>query len=66
MTARISSLLIAESVDSIDQIINVDSVLLSIRTGLAFKFILHLGSQAGIVNYVEFFVFILLKYKAKK
>jgi hypothetical protein len=46
VTARISSLLIAEGVDSIDQIINVDPVLLSIRTGLAFKFILHLGSQA--------------------
>jgi len=46
VTARISSLMIAEGVDSIDQIINVDPVLLSIRTGLAFKFILHLGSQA--------------------
>ena len=46
VTGRISSLLIAEGVDSIDQIITVDPVSLSIRTGLPFKFILHLGSQA--------------------
>ena len=46
VTTRISSLLIAEGVDSIEQIITVDPVLLSIRTGLPFKFILHLGSQA--------------------
>ncbi len=46
VTGRISSLLIAEGVDSIEQIITVDPVLLSIRTGLPFKFILHLGSQA--------------------
>jgi hypothetical protein len=46
VTARISSLLIAEGVDSIDQVITVDPILLSIRTGLPFKFILQLGSQA--------------------
>ncbi|MDD1608616.1 MAG: hypothetical protein LUQ18_08990, partial [Methylococcaceae bacterium] len=46
VTVRISSMLIAEGVDSIEQIIAVDPVLLSIRTGLPFKFILHLGSQA--------------------
>lgn len=46
VTARISSLLIAEGVDSIDQIITVDPILLSMRTGLPFKFILQLGSQA--------------------
>lgn len=46
VTGRISSLLIAEGVDSIEQIITVDPVLLSIRTGLPFKFILHLGAQA--------------------
>lgn len=46
VTGRISSLLIAEGVDSIEQIITVDPVLLSIHTGLPFKFILHLGSQA--------------------
>jgi hypothetical protein len=46
VTVRISSMLIAEGVDSIEQLITVDPVLLSIRTGLPFKFILHLGSQA--------------------
>jgi hypothetical protein len=46
VTSRIASMLIAEGVDSIEQIITVDPVLLSIRTGLPFKFILHLGSQA--------------------
>ncbi|MDD1608727.1 MAG: hypothetical protein LUQ18_09590, partial [Methylococcaceae bacterium] len=46
VTVRISSMLIAEGVDSIEQIIAVDPVLLSIRTGLPFKFILQLGSQA--------------------
>lgn len=46
VTGRSASLLIAEGVDSIGQIITVDPVSLSIRTGLPFKFILHLGSQA--------------------
>jgi len=46
VTVRISSMLIAEGVDSIEQIIAVDPVLLSIRTGLPFKFILQLGAQA--------------------
>jgi hypothetical protein len=46
VTGRIASMLIAEGVDSIEQVITVDPVLLSIRTGLPFKFILHLGSQA--------------------
>lgn len=46
VTTRIFSLLSAEGVDSIEQIITVDPVLLSIRTGLPFKFILHLGAQA--------------------
>ncbi len=46
VTSRIASMLIAEGIDSIEQIITVDPVLLSIRTGLPFKFILHLGSQA--------------------
>ncbi|MCX7069131.1 MAG: hypothetical protein NTW85_15780 [Methylococcales bacterium] len=52
VTTRISSLLIAEGVDSIEQIITVDPVLLSIRTGLPFKFILHLGSQAIVRRYL--------------
>jgi hypothetical protein len=52
VTGRISSLLIAEGVDSIEQIITVDPVLLSIRTGLPFKFILHLGSQAIVRRYL--------------
>ena len=52
VTGRISSLLIAESVDSIEQVITVDSILLSIRTGLPFKFILHLGSQAIVRRYL--------------
>jgi len=46
VTVRIASMLISEGVDSIEQIITVDPVLLSIRTGLPFKFILQLGSQA--------------------
>ena len=46
VTARISLLLVAEGVDSIDQVITIDPVLLSIRTGLPFKFILQMGSQA--------------------
>jgi hypothetical protein len=45
-TGRIASMLIAEGIDFIEQVITVDPVLLSIRTGLPFKFILHLGSQA--------------------
>lgn len=52
VTGRIASLLIAEGVDSIGQIITVDPVLLSIRTGLPFKFILYLGSQAIVRRYL--------------
>lgn len=52
VTVRISSILIAEGVDSIDQIITVDPVLLSIRTGLPFKFILQLGAQAIVRRYL--------------
>jgi hypothetical protein len=46
VTVRIASMLVSEGVDSIEQVITVDPVLLSIHTGLPFKFILHLGSQA--------------------
>ena len=46
VTNRVASILTAEGVDSIEQIITVDPVLLSIRTGFSFKFILQLGSQA--------------------
>ncbi|NHQ84008.1 hypothetical protein HA051_20815 [Chromobacterium vaccinii] len=46
VTADIAAGLSAEGVNSIEQLIGTDPVLLSIRTGFAFKFILRLGSQA--------------------
>jgi hypothetical protein len=46
VTVRIASILVSEGIDSIEQIITVDPVLLSIRTGLPFKYILQLGAQA--------------------
>jgi hypothetical protein len=52
VTGRVASILNAEGVDSIEQIITVDPVLLSIRTGLPFKFILQLGSQAIVRRYL--------------
>jgi hypothetical protein len=52
VTVRIASMLVSEGVDSIEQIITVDPVLLSIHTGLPFKFILHLGSQAIVRRHI--------------
>ena len=46
VTVPISAMLLAEGVNSVDQLIGMDPVLLSIRTGLPFKFVLNLISQA--------------------
>lgn len=46
VSVYVSSMLHAEGVNSIDQLIGMDPVLLSIRTGLPFKFVLNLISQA--------------------
>jgi len=46
VTAPIVSLLSAEGVASIDQLLGMDPVLLSIHTGLPFHFVLRLGAQA--------------------
>ncbi len=46
VTANISAALAAEGVNSIEQLVCIDPVLLSIRTGFPFKFVLRLGSQA--------------------
>jgi hypothetical protein len=46
VTAPIVSLLNAEGVTSIEQLLGMDPVLLSIHTGLPFRFVLRLGAQA--------------------
>ncbi|POZ61952.1 hypothetical protein [Chromobacterium alticapitis] len=46
VTAAIASQLEAEGVGSIDELLGMDPVLLSIHTGLPFRFILRLASQA--------------------
>jgi hypothetical protein len=46
VSATTATLLEAEGVSSVDQLATMDPVLLAIRTGLPFSFILHLGSQA--------------------
>jgi len=46
VTVGVSALLLAEGVSSIEQLIGMDPVLLAIRTGLPFKLILRLSSQA--------------------
>ncbi|WP_185219129.1 hypothetical protein [Paraburkholderia dinghuensis] len=46
VTAPIVSLLDAEGVTSIEQLLGMDPVLLSIHTGLPFRFVLRLGAQA--------------------
>jgi len=46
VSVPIASTLSAEGADSIEQILGMDPILLAIRTGLPFKFVLQLGSQA--------------------
>lgn len=46
MTSPVVSLFLAEGVYSIEQVAASDPVLLSIRTGLPFRFVLRLGAQA--------------------
>lgn len=46
VTADIAAGMSAEGVNSIEQLIGTDPVLLSIRTGFPFKFVLRLSSQA--------------------
>lgn len=46
VTVATASILQAEGVNSIDELIGMDPVLLSIRTGMPFKFVLNLLSQA--------------------
>ncbi|KIA78783.1 membrane protein, partial [Chromobacterium piscinae] len=46
VTPAIASQLEAEGVSSIDQLLDMDPVLLAIHTGLPFRFILRLMSQA--------------------
>lgn len=46
VTVATASMLQAEGVNSIDELIGMDPVLLSIRTGMPFKFVLNLISQA--------------------
>ncbi|MEO9384005.1 hypothetical protein [Chromobacterium phragmitis] len=51
VTADIAAGMAAEGVNSIEQLIGTDPVLLSIRTGFPFKFILRLSSQAIVWRY---------------
>ena len=46
VTVPIASSLSAEGVESVEQLLGMDPILLAIRTGLPFKFILQLGAQA--------------------
>jgi hypothetical protein len=46
VTVRTSTLLVAEGISSISQVESKDPVLLAVRTGLEFDFILYLASQA--------------------
>ncbi|MGF6634117.1 hypothetical protein OKW39_001268 [Paraburkholderia sp. MM6662-R1] len=52
VSAMTATLLEAEGVGSTDQLATMDPVLLAIRTGLLFRFILHLGSQAVAWRYL--------------
>jgi len=52
VTVRISSTLMAEGVDSAQMLAKIDPVLLSIRSGFSFEFILDLVSQAIAWSYV--------------
>jgi hypothetical protein len=46
VTVRISALLAAEGISSVAQLVTRDPVLLAVRTGLEFDFVLYLASQA--------------------
>jgi len=46
VTVPIASSLSAEGVESVEQLLGMDPILLAIRTGLPFKFILQLSAQA--------------------
>jgi len=52
VTVQIASTLAAENISSIDQLIGMDPILLAIRTGLPFKLMLRLGSQAVVRRYL--------------
>lgn len=52
VTVPITSMLQAEGVNSVDQLIGMDPVLLAIRTGLPFKFVLNLISQAVVRRHI--------------
>jgi hypothetical protein len=46
VTTRTSSLLVAEGINSVSQLESKDPVLLAVRTGLEFDFVLYLSSQS--------------------